>query len=146
MALLLISSVVMLGGGALIFGVQWQHPVALVALTIGYAAFVAGLMAVLVGLVPDERRGNAINTMVGMALGLAGGCAFPAQALPSFLRENISPLLPTYWLVETVRNLEFGDARVSWLLVFVRLVILAATGIVLAAFLYRRRFSRGLRT
>ena len=142
--LLLLSSTVMLGGGALIFRIHWQQPLALAALVLGYAGFAAGLMAVLTALVADERLVNTLNTILGMALGLAGGCAFPPQQLPAFLREHISPLLPTWWFAETVRNLEFGN-NPPWILVALKFAGLSVALIALAAWLFRRRFKCGLR-
>jgi ABC-type multidrug transport system permease subunit len=142
--LLLLSSAVMLGGGALIFRIHWQHPLALAALVLGYAGFAAGLMAVLTALVADERLVNTLNTILGMALGLAGGCAFPPQNLPAFLREHVSPLLPTWWFAETVRNLEFGNSP-PWVLVTLKFAGVSVALIALAAWLFRRRFKSGLR-
>lgn len=142
--LLLLSSDVMLGGGALVFRIHWQQPLALAALVLGYAAFAAGLMAVLTALVADERLVNTLSTILGMALGLAGGCAFPPQNLPVFLREHISPWLPTWWFAETVRSLEFGN-HPSWGLVTLKFAGLSVALIALAAWLFRRRFKTGLR-
>jgi ABC-2 type transport system permease protein len=142
--LLLLCCVIMLGGGGLIFRIHWRQPVALAALTLGYACFAAGLMAALVALVPDERRAGVLNNIAGMALGLIGGCAFPPQQLPAFLREHISPHLPTYWFTETVRTLESGAAPVPWLFVSLKLAGVSALLITLAALLLRRRFRNGL--
>ncbi len=143
--ILLLSSAVMLGGGALIFGIHWEHPLALILLTVGYSCFAAGIMAVLVALMPDERRANVLTNIVGMALGIAGGCAFPPQQLPAFLRDHISPLLPTYWYAETVRNVEFGGGNVPWLFVLLKFIGLSVLLIGLAAFLFRRQFKTGVR-
>ena len=142
--LLLLCSVIMFGGGGLIFRIQWQQPVPMAALILGYACFAAALAATLVALVPDERHAGVLNNIAGMALALVGGCAFPPQQLPAFLREHISPLLPTYWFAETVRNLEAGGTNISWMLVSLKL---AGSGLVLiglAALLLRRRFKTGL--
>jgi len=143
--LLLLSSAVLLGGGALVFRIHWQHPLALAVLILGYACFAAGFMAVLATLADDERIANTLNTIVAMALAIAGGCAFPPQQLPAFLREHISPLLPTYWFAETVRNLEYGSGEVAWVGVALRLTGLSVLLIAVAAFLFRRRFRKGLR-
>jgi ABC-2 type transport system permease protein len=142
--LLLLCSLIMFGGGGLIFRIQWQQPLPMMALILGYACFAAALAATLVALVPDERHASVLNNITGMALALVGGCAFPPQQLPAFLREHISPLLPTYWFAETMRNLEAGGTNVSWMLVSLKL---AGTGLVLiglAALLLRRRFKTGL--
>jgi ABC-type transport system involved in cytochrome c biogenesis permease component len=144
-ALLLMCSAVMLGGGALIFRIHWQQPFVMVALTVGYTAFAAGLMAVIVALVPDERRAGAFTAITGMALGLAGGCAFPPQQLPAFLRQHITPFLPSFWYADTVRNLEFGTTTVPWGFVLLKLAGLSALLIGLATLLFRQRFKRGLR-
>lgn len=143
---LLLCSAMMLGGGGLIFRIYWPHALALLSLTFGYACFVAALFATLVALVPDERRAGVLNNIAGMALGLAGGCAFPPQQLPAFLREHVTPLLPSFWFVDTLRNLECGSANAPWLFVLLKLAGVSAVLIVLAAILFRRRFKTGLRT
>lgn len=142
---LVLCSAVMLGGGGLIFRIHWPQVVPLLSLTLGYAFFVAALFAALVALVPDERRGGVLNNIAGMALSLAGGCAFPPQQLPGFLRDHITPLLPSYWFVDTLRNLECGSANAPWLFITLKLVVVSAMLIGLAAVLFRRRFKTGLR-
>lgn len=142
--LLVLGAVIMLGGGGLVFGIQWRQPLALGVLTFTYACFAAGLIAVLGALVPDERRAGAINTVVGMALGLAGGCAFPPESFPTFLRAHITPLLPSFWYADAARGLEFAGASAPWTIVTIKLIGLSVLLIVLAAFLFRRRFSSGL--
>ena len=129
----------------MIFRIHWQHPLALTALAAGYACFVAALFALLVALMPDERRAAVLNNLAGMALGLAGGCAFPANQLPAFLREHVTPLMPSYWFVDTARNLQFGGENVAWGLVALKLVLLGVVLLALAAVLIRRRFKMGLR-
>ncbi|HWW03506.1 MAG TPA: ABC transporter permease [Candidatus Acidoferrum sp.] len=142
---LLLCSAIMLGGGGLIFRVHWQHPVPLISLAFGYAVFVAGLFAVLVALVPDERRSAVLTNVAGMALGLVGGCAFPPQQLPAFLRDHLTPLMPSNWFVETARNLQFSSENVLWTLVLLKLAVTGVVLIAMAAFLFRRRFKAGLR-
>ncbi len=140
---LLASSAILVGFGGWLFRVEWRQPLALAALLLAYATFAAGLMAVLVALLPDERKAGALNTVVAMALALAGGCMFPPQALPGFLREHLTPLLPTYWFVETARGLQYGG-DVVWLPALLQLTVLAGVLLVLAAFLLRRQFRRGV--
>ena len=142
---LLLCSGIMLGGGGLIFRIHWQHPLALMALAAGYTCFAAALFALLVALMPDERRAAVLNNLAGMALGLVGGCAFPANQLPAFLREHVTPWMPSYWFVDTARNLQFGGANVAWGLVTLKLVLLGVVLLALAAVLFRRRFKMGLR-
>jgi len=144
LVLLLFCSAVMLGGGAVIFRIEWQQPLALIALTLAYASFSAGCMALLVTFITDEHRSGAVTNIISMILGIAGGCAFPPQQLPALFRDHISPLLPTYWFAETVRGLQSG-AHVPWVIASLKLAALSAVLVVAAVFLFRRRFRAGLR-
>jgi hypothetical protein len=143
--MLLFCSALMLGGGGLIFRIHWQQPFALMTLTLGYASFAAAFYAVLVALMPDERRSAVLNSLAGLGLGMMGGCAFPPQQLPAFLRENITPHLPSYWFVDTLRDLQYGGTNVAWGLTLLKLVTTSAGLLVLAAVLFRRKFKTGLR-
>ena len=142
---LLLGSGVLIGGGGLVFRIHWQNPLALVALTAGYSCFVAALFALLVALVPDERRANVLNNMAGMGLGLVGGCAFPARQLPTFLRDHITPLMPSNWFVDATRNLQFNNPGVVWGVVLLKLAVCSVVLAALAAVLFRRKFKTGLR-
>jgi ABC-type multidrug transport system permease subunit len=143
--MLLLCSAVMLGGGGLIFRVHWQHPVVLLVLALGYAGFTAAFFAVLVALVPDERRAALLNNIAGMALGIVGGCAFPAKQLPAFLRDHVTPWMPSNRFVETARNLQSSGENVAWGFVLLKLAALSVILIALAALLFRRKFKTGLR-
>lgn len=143
--ILMICSLVMLGGGSLIFGFHWQNLVPLIALAFGYACFVAALFATVIALMPDERRAAVLSNITGMFLGLAGGCAFPPQQLPGFVRDHLTPLLPSHWFAETARNLECGSATMPWLLVTIKLIVVGIIFVGITAALFRRRFKSGLR-
>lgn len=138
-------SLVLLGGGGLVFWVDWRQPVLLALLTLGYAGFAAGLMAVMVALIPDERKAGAFNTVMGMGLALAGGCMFPPQVLPAFLRDYIATLLPTHWFVDTVRNLQYSGGEITWVLPLIKLLVTGVGLLALATFLFRRQFRAGVR-
>jgi len=142
---LLLSSAILLGVGGAIFGVGWRHPLALSLTAIGYACFASSLMAALVALMPDERKAGALNTVIGMGLGLAGGCMFPPEALPAFLGKHVTPLLPTYWFVDTTRKLQYSGGEVEWVLALAKLLVLSTVLLALAAFLFRRQFKMGAR-
>ena len=142
--MLLLSSAVMLGGGGLVFHITWHQPLALTALLLGYAGFAAGLYALLTALVADERGAGVLNNIAGMLLGLAGGCTFPPDQLPAFVRYHLTPLLPSYWFVNAARNLQAGLAGVAWGTATLELLGLGVVLAGLAAWLFHRRFKKGL--
>ena len=80
---------------------------------LGLARFSGGLMAALGAVVGGERRAEVLNTMVGMALGLASGAAFPSQSLPAFLRERVTPCLPPAWFIDSVRATQARSSGAS---------------------------------
>ncbi len=142
-AMLLICATVMLGAGGLVFRIHWREPLASVTLVFSYAGFTAAFFAALVALAPDERRAAVLNNLAGMALGLVGGCAFPPEQLPAFLRAHVTPLMPSYWFADTLRNLQSVGAGIAWGWVAVKLVVLSLVLVALAAMLFRRRFHAG---
>jgi len=141
--MLLLCSALLFGGGALIFGVAWRHPLQLGTLVLAYALFIGGLTALIVAWLPDQRKADALRTMLSMALGMAGGCAFPLDAAKPFYRETILPLLPTHWFVSTARTLEYGSEAAPWLGAVLKLALVGTVCFALAAWLFRRRFLQG---
>jgi len=138
-----IGSAILLVGGELIFHFRWPRPIGLGLLTVAYVCFAAGLMSLTVALMPDERRANALNSVVAMVLSMAGGCMFPTDQFPAFMREHLALLLPTYWYATTARNLWYSDG--SWWIAAGKLALLGAFCVALAAFLFKRRFEKGVR-
>lgn len=144
--MLVVCALVLFGGGGLIFGVTWGHPLALAALALAYALFAAGLLALLTALFPDDRRGGAISTLVTMAIALAGGCAFPPEMLPPAFRDHVMTLMPTAWFVQAARGLDNGAAAFGdWGPGLLELLVLAAGLLGVALWLLRRRLEKGVR-
>lgn len=141
--MLLISAAIMLGGGGLLFRIDWRVPLAVVAVTVGYCVFAAGFTSLLGAAIISEERGDAFGNVASMVVGLAGGGAFPAQQLPALLRDHISPWLPNYWFTETLRALTLGDGEVGWVLVVLKTVVLGTGLAAVAAWLLQRRLSGG---
>jgi ABC-2 type transport system permease protein len=141
--MLLLCAAIQFVGGAAVFGVSWHQPLPLLALVLGYAIFVTGLMAALVAWIPDQRKADAARSLVSMLLAMAGGCAFPPDNLPPLWREHVLPLLPTNWFAATARALEYGDPTTPWVPTVLKLTLAGALLLLLAAWLFRRHFAKG---
>jgi len=142
--MLVFCAMIILGSGMAAFGVTWHQPLALGALTVAYVLFVAGLMAVLVAWIPDERKADPVRSMISIVLAMAGGCAFPPEMLPPFFQAHVMPLLPTHWFASTARAVEYsGAGAAAWLPVALKLALLGAALLSLAAWLFRRHFAKG---
>jgi hypothetical protein len=143
LVIVLLSAAILLGGGGLIFGIHWTRPGIVALLATAFAVFAGGLLALAAALSAGARGAEVVNNIALMLLGLAGGCAFPANALPDFLRLHVTPLLPPAWFIEAVRGAQFGGADANlWPLAALKLAVLGALLTMLAAWLFRRKLSR----
>jgi ABC-type polysaccharide/polyol phosphate export permease len=140
-----IGAVILLGGAALIFQFHWQHPGTLMVLVAAYGLFGAGLMGVIAALAGQERRADVLNNLVVMTLALTGGCMFPPQNLPGFVRDHLMPYLPTAWFVTAARAGQFGGGGADWVAAALKLTLLGIALIAATALLFRRRLERGVR-
>ncbi len=140
---LLICAGIMLGGGSAIFRIHWVAPGKVVALVIGYCAFAAGFMALMGSLVGRDHRSEAFTNVVAMVVGLAGGGAFPAQQLPDFLRQHITPWLPNHWFTEQMRLMLGVPGDSQWALVAAQSFLLGLALSVLAAWFLQRKLEKG---
>ena len=138
-----LGAAILLGGGACLFHFAWPRPLEVGLVTMAYVVFATGLMAVIVALMADERRSNAMGNVVSMVLAMMGGAMFPAEQLPAALRDHLLPWMPTFWYISTVRNLWWS--QVAWPLAAVKLLSLGVAGVGVATFLFQRRLNQGTR-
>jgi ABC-type multidrug transport system permease subunit len=146
MVVLLCGAAILFGGGALLFGIRWAHPAALAVLSVAYALFATGLMALIGSLAGKEQRADTLNSILGLGLGLAGGCMFPREQLPALLSQHVTPLMPTYWFAAATRTLQFGGDGPAWLTTAGWLAAVGAACVGTAACIFRRRLERGIRS
>ena len=142
---LLLGSAVMLGGGGLLFRIDWRDPLALCVLTASYCAFASGLMMLVPALFGDHQSSQALGSVIAMALSLAGGSTFPARQLPAFMRDHVTSLMPNYWYIEAVRGTAFYPNPGNWLGAAVKLTLLGGALMLLAAFLLRKNLEKNPR-
>lgn len=144
-AMVLLGAAVLFGGGAVLFQFTWQRPAEVLALVGAYAVCGAGITGLLAALAGREQRADMMNNIVIMGLALAGGCMFPPEMLPAFIREGIAPFMPTAWFATAVRELQNPAGATDWMLAAGKLVLVGAFGLVAATALFRRRLERGVR-
>lgn len=140
-----LGSAILFGAGAWMFGIEWRQPGLLAVVCLGYAVFAAGLMSMLVALITNERKAETINNMIFFGMAFAGGSYFPAEQMPQAMRENICPLMPNFWFIEAVREMQRGGA--NWTPIWT-VFGLAAGGLILAIVagaILQRRLTAGNR-
>ncbi len=135
----LLSAFIMMAGGSLIFDIAWKQPFALTCLTISYSTFCVGFAYFLVAVIYREQLASVLNTVVIMLIGFLGGSMMPTQALPSFLRNTISPWMPNYLFAEAAKTLQLDFDGPHWTVASIQLLLTGVAMLLIATILFQRR-------
>ncbi len=95
--------------GRFVFGVSWgRSPAALVVLVVCYTVAVASLSTLLGSLARTVAQASSVGWLLGMALAALGGCWWPSEIMPRWLR-TAAHALPTAWAMDGFHSLiSFG--------------------------------------
>jgi ABC-2 type transport system permease protein len=96
----LLQMVLLVGFGALVLRVNWgPSPAALAAVLVASALAAAALGTALGTLVKTEGQAGGLSWMLGMVMALLGGCWYPIELFPQFVRTAVKAL-PTSWAMQ----------------------------------------------
>ena len=127
--IVILSAGILFGSGGVIFSIAWKAPLALVLLVFSFGLFTSGFTAFLAAIARKEDRADMMNNAIILGISFVGGSVFPARQLPAFLRENVTPLMPNYWFIESIHNIQTGSNQLHWL---TGCLLLAGIGLVFA--------------
>ncbi len=124
--------------GRFLFGVSWGgSPAGLALLLASYASAVAGLSTLLGAIVRNPAQASAVGWITGMVLAALGGCWWPSEVMPDWMRFA-AHVLPTAWAMQGFHGLiSFGHGLGDVLLPAAALLAFGAVFSVLAAKLLR---------
>jgi len=127
--------------GAALFGVHWGPVIPSMTLVVVWALVGCGIGMLFGTLFRTPEQATAIGPMLGIALGMLGGCMWPLEIVPPFMR-TLGHLTPQAWAVDgwVVLLSQGGGLRdiATNLLV---LLAFATVFLGLATFRLRRRLS-----
>lgn len=90
----------LVGFGILVMRLNWGHsPAALGVMLLASTLAAAALGTMLGTFVKTEGQANGLSMMLGMVMALLGGCWFPSELFPEFVRTAIK-ILPTSWAMQ----------------------------------------------
>jgi ABC-2 type transport system permease protein len=142
-AMALFQSVLIIGVGALLFGVDWGDPLAAVLLTTLFALAGAGAGILVGSLGRDADRVSAISPPVGIALGALGGCMVPLEVFPPAMLA-VAHAVPQYWAMTAWQQLVFdGDGAGAIVVPLAALTAFAVALVGSAAAVLRRLLLSG---
>jgi ABC-2 type transport system permease protein len=101
--------VLLVVAGHWLFGVSWgRSPAGLVLLLSSYAIAVASLATLLGAVLRNAAQASAVGWIIGMVLAALGGCWWPSEVMPDWMRAA-SHVLPTAWAMDGFHGLiSFG--------------------------------------
>jgi ABC-2 type transport system permease protein len=96
----LVQMLLLVGFGILVMKVNWGHdPAALAAILILSALAAAALGVALGTFIKTEGQASSLSIMFGMLMALLGGCWYPIELFPEFMR-NVVKVIPTTWAMQ----------------------------------------------
>ena len=101
----LVQMSLLVGFGVLVMGLDWgQSPGALALILVTSALAAAALGTALGTFVKTDGQANGLSIMAGMVMALLGGCWYPIELFPQFVRTAVK-VLPTTWAMEGMLNI-----------------------------------------
>ena len=98
------EAAVLVGFGALIFGVPWGNTPLAVVLTLGALVLAStGLGVMLSALVRTRDQLSALVPVVSTAMAMLGGCYWPVEITPPIM-QKIALMVPTGWAMVALKN------------------------------------------
>jgi ABC-2 type transport system permease protein len=141
LALALIQSLIIIVIGAAFFGVHWGPVLPAMALVLVWALVGCGVGMLCGTLFRTPEQASAIGPILGIALGMLGGCMWPLEIVPPAMR-TIGHLTPHAWAVDGwIVLLSQGGGLLDIGPKLLVLLGFAAVFLGLATFRMRRRLS-----
>ena len=90
----------LVGFGTVVLGLNWGHSPAALALMLVASALAAAALGTALGtLVKTAAQANGLSILMGMVMALLGGCWYPIELFPAFVRNAVR-VLPTRWAMQ----------------------------------------------
>lgn len=138
----LLQSLLILGVGAMLFGVAWGDPLAAALLVGVFAAVSAGAGLLVSTFARKSEKVTALGIPISLGMAMIGGCMWPLEVVPAGIRAA-GHLTPHAWAMDGWISLVFEDGDLGS--IAMQLAVLggvAALLLVLSAWRMRRVLTR----
>ena len=106
----LVQMAILIGFGALVLKVDWgENPPALVAVLVAFGLAAVAMGVMLGTLIKTSSQANGVSIMLGMTLGLLGGCMWPIEFFPPAVQQIVR-IFPTTWAMEALTDISMSGA------------------------------------
>ncbi|MCU0485475.1 MAG: ABC transporter permease [Anaerolineales bacterium] len=112
----IVQMILLVGFGILVMRVKWGQDLAgLAVLMVSFALAAASLGTALGAFVKTEGQASGLSLMLGMVMALLGGCWYPLELFPDFVRTAVK-VLPTTWAMQGMLDLVLRGQGLSAIL------------------------------
>ncbi len=125
-----VQALVIIGGTALLFGVNWGQPAGMVAVVVLFALVAAGAGIFVGTLFRNEQQAIGVSLLLGLGLGALGGCMVPLEVFSPAMRR-VAHITPHAWGNDAFAKLVGHGASITG--IWPQLGVLAAFAAVLLA-------------
>ncbi len=96
----LVQMSLLVGFGIVVMKLNWGHAPLALAVMMAASALAAGALGTALGtFVKTEGQASGLSVMAGMVMALLGGCWYPIDLFPQFVRTAVK-VLPTSWAMQ----------------------------------------------
>ncbi len=115
-AMALVQMLLLVGFGILVMRLNWGHsPEALAVMLIASTLAAAALGTTLGTFVKTEGQASGLSLVLGMVMALLGGCWYPIELFPQFVRTAVK-VLPTAWAMQGMLDIVLRGQGLSAIL------------------------------
>ena len=100
----IVQMLILVGFGALVMKVDWGPPGALLAVLLAFGLAAVAMGTMMGTFVKTESQAGGMSIMLGMVMGLLGGCMWPLELFPPAM-QKIVHVLPTTWAMQALTDL-----------------------------------------
>jgi ABC-2 type transport system permease protein len=139
---MIIQAFFLIGSTWLAFGVPWGNPLGVLLITTALICFGVALVFCMGTVFRTPEQALSLGPWIGVALGMLGGCMWPREVVPPFLK-TLGYCSPAAWAMDAYLALIFGRASASAILPEIVVLLLFATTLaIIGLFRLRSQFSR----
>lgn len=100
----IVQMLILVGFGAFVMKVDWGPPGALLAVLLAFGLAAVAMGTMMGTFVKTESQASGMSIMLGMVMGLLGGCMWPLELFPPAM-QKIVHVLPTTWAMQALTDL-----------------------------------------
>jgi ABC-2 type transport system permease protein len=124
-----LQAAVIVSATALVFGISWGSPLGIILVVTAFALVSVGAGLLMGTIARTNEQATSMGPIIGISLGMLGGCMWPLEIVPSRLR-TVGHFTPHSWALDAMIRL-MGEGRgysdvlrpVAMLLAFAALLI-----------------------